>query len=66
MSSGHRARVKQMIRLAFGVEVLHLILAPQSRHPVIAERHPPPGVLERGPDDVLELACFAAWAMFFA
>ena len=57
---GHAYVSKQLIGLALGVEVRHLVIAHESRHAVIVERHPPARILERGPDDVLEAGLFAA------
>ena len=50
----HAELGEQLVGLPLGVEVRHLVLAHQGGHPVVGERHPLAGVLERGPDDVLD------------
>ena len=50
----HPQLAEDPVGLALGVEVRHLVLAHQRRHPVVLERNPLPGVLQGGPDHVLQ------------
>ncbi len=49
----HPGRPEELVRLGLGVEVRHLVLAEQRRHPRVVDRDQLPGVLQRRPHHVL-------------